>query len=500
MKMKGEKLMKKRKAASVLAGIMIANIISGCASQGTEAEGGKDGEEPYVVSIIGVGDATEEACELVAEKVSEITREKYNVEVELKRFSYGTYTNEVNMMLASGEKMDLYFSFGKSVVTAANTGESLELTELLDEYGKGIKEIVPETGWSECTINNGIYAVPNQKEWGQGSAYVVRKDMVEGIDFDFESVTCEADLEPLMAAIKEAHPEVYPMASDNGFMFDVPYAYDGAGRDFGVCMFDNPTEIVDFTQTEEFEECVKRRYDWAQKGYILPDANNSTESAGVLIGTGKCAMAYTLYKPGVEAEWYRKTGVECLVYTMSDPMTVQGSYSTNVWYIAHQSERPDKAMQILNEIYTNPEVADLLINGVEDVHYIRNEEEGVLSYPEGMDAANTPYSSVAYSWPNELISTPWEQDGASIWEETAAFNESLELSPAAGFVWDNANVLNEITACNNVTAKYKNALLCGNLDPEEALPQMIKELKDAGVDTIVAEKQKQFDEWREKNK
>lgn len=498
--------MKKQKVvASVLTAIMIGGVMTGCGNQtssNSEVVNDKDDEETYVCSIIGVGDATEEACQLVAEKVSEITKEKYNVEVELKRYSYGTYTNEVNMMLSSGEKMDLYFNFGKTVVTAANTGESLELTDLLNEYGQDIMTIVPEAGWQECTIDGGIYAVPNHKEWGLGSAYVVRKDMVEGIDFDFESVTREEDLEPLMAAIKEAHPEVYPMASDNGFMFDEMNLYDGAGRDFGVCMLDAPageeTKIVDIMQTKEFEECVNRRYEWAQKGYILPDANNSTESAGVLIGTGKCAMALTMYKPGVEAEWYRKTGVECSVYKMGEPMTMQGNYSSNVWYIAHQSERPDKAMQVLNEIYTNPEVADLLINGVEGVHYVRNEEEGVICYPEGMDAANTSYSSVAYSWPNELISTPWEQDGASIWEETIAFNDSLGVSPAAGFVWNNANVLNEITACNNVTAKYKNALLCGNLNPEEALPQMIKELKDAGVDTIVAEKQRQFDEWKAK--
>ena len=44
-------------------------------------------------------------------------------------------------------------------------------------------------------------------------------------------------------------------------------------------------------------------------------------------------------------------------------------------------------------------------------------------------------------------------------------------------------------------AKYKNALDCGSLNPEEAVPKMMQELKDAGIDTIIAEKQAQLDAW-----
>ena len=56
-------------------------------------------------------------------------------------------------------------------------------------------------------------------------------------------------------------------------------------------------------------------------------------------------------------------------------------------------------------------------------------------------------------------------------------------------------MLNEITACNNVKTKYENALNTGSLDPATALPKMIQELKDAGVDTVIAEKQAQVDAW-----
>jgi putative aldouronate transport system substrate-binding protein len=62
-------------------------------------------------------------------------------------------------------------------------------------------------------------------------------------------------------------------------------------------------------------------------------------------------------------------------------------------------------------------------------------------------------------------------------------------------VFNNENVLNEITACNNVIDKYENGLITGCLNPETAIPKMNEELKAAGIDTILTEKQTQLNVW-----
>ena len=56
-------------------------------------------------------------------------------------------------------------------------------------------------------------------------------------------------------------------------------------------------------------------------------------------------------------------------------------------------------------------------------------------------------------------------------------------------------VLNEVTACNNVVTKYHNALIGGQLDPSTTIPEFVAELEKAGIDKIIAEKQRQMDEW-----
>ena len=54
---------------------------------------------------------------------------------------------------------------------------------------------------------------------------------------------------------------------------------------------------------------------------------------------------------------------------------------------------------------------------------------------------------------------------------------------------------NELTALKNVQEKYSISLETGAVDPEEYLAQYENELKQAGIDKLIEEKQKQFDAW-----
>lgn len=168
----------------------------------------------------------------------------------------------------------------------------------------------------------------------------------------------------------------------------------------------------------------------------------------------------------------------------------------NLWYIPYTSEQPARAMQVLNEMYTNPDLANIFIYGVEGTHYVMTDSaQGLIDYPEGVDPGSLGYSSDPWMWPNELISHKWSSDGASIWDDTITFNENAVQSPAKGFAWDSTPVANEIVACNTVLAKYRDGLDTGELDPEIAIPRMAAELDAAGIQNILDEKQRQLDEW-----
>ena len=68
-------------------------------------------------------------------------------------------------------------------------------------------------------------------------------------------------------------------------------------------------------------------------------------------------------------------------------------------------------------------------------------------------------------------------------------------SLALGFTCDLSPVADQVGACANVIAQFYNPLMNGEVDIDEVLPQFQQALHDAGIDAIIAEKQKQLDAW-----
>ena len=68
-------------------------------------------------------------------------------------------------------------------------------------------------------------------------------------------------------------------------------------------------------------------------------------------------------------------------------------------------------------------------------------------------------------------------------------------SPAIGYSFNSEPIAAELAAVQTVIAQYAPSLNAGALDPEKALPEFISALKDAGIDEVIAENQKQFDEY-----
>jgi putative aldouronate transport system substrate-binding protein len=79
------------------------------------------------------------------------------------------------------------------------------------------------------------------------------------------------------------------------------------------------------------------------------------------------------------------------------------------------------------------------------------------------------------------------------------FNKSAKRSKALGFGFDPTPVKTEYAAVTNVVTQYKMPLETGSVDPDKVLPEFISKLKAAGIDKVIAEKQKQLDEWAKAN-
>lgn len=504
--------------AAVLALALCASVLAGCggtesssavsseaqssgAAESTEStSGGETGEkdfstqDPYTVKLLIPGDAKTEDCQEVSEAASKILQEKFNTTLDITRVGFGSYPDQVNLMLSSGEKLDVLYNNRDIFVSAVNNGQILAMDEYLPEYGADLLSEIPEERWACTSLNGKKYAVPANKEIAVSWGFACVKEMADATGVDYSNIKTEDDLLPLLEAVKEMYPDVWPIVAGYGGMSTMNTA-DDLGGDIGSledCTNPDDTTVVNYYATDSYREIVERRYEWAQKGLIIPDASSTSEDSSAQVAAGKGFGMFTNTKPGIEGELEKKTTKEMLVFTLT-PVYTSTTRLDILWYIAHNSEQPGRTIQVLNEIYINPDLENICINGIEGKHFeLKDEAKGIVGYPEGVDGTNTGYPSYPWAWPNEMISYTWEGDPEDIWKQTSDWNDSAIISPAMGFSWDNSAVLNQVTACKNVKSKYENALATGSIDPAQALPAFLQELEDAGVNDIIQEKQKQL--------
>lgn len=445
--------------------------------------------------VWGVGTADTEDCNEVAEAISAITREKIGVEIELVR---GQDAEQINLALTSGEEIDLlnYNNVNGQLATMVRNNYATPLDDLVAEYGQGALEVINPVDLEACKFSGVLYALPNMHDTSRSAGFGMRKDIVDELGIEVPEYGTFDDMHEILVKVHEAYPDMYPLVPTwaGGGMQD-PLPVDPLGDSLGVLedAHSDSTEVVNYYATDSYREFCEMMYQWNQEGLVMPDATTTTEN-NLLSGNG-FAM-FENWKPGKELEIYKGNGKEAVFMKVVEPFKYTDISNGNSFIIPYCSKNPEKAMELWNLMYTDPEVSNLFINGIEGKHWVYTDDtKTFITTPEGVDPNASGYSSVDWSWPNQQITPIWEGGDADLWDKLKEFNDSGDPSPAHGFSWDSNPVLNQVTNCNNVVAAYNTALRWGSMDPAENIPKFISELEDAGINDIIAEKQRQLDEY-----
>ena len=503
----------KRIAAALLAGLMAASLAAcGGSDSGTSstaggdnssqaAEGGETGgnDSGEIVTLVvwGNGSADTADCEEVAAAVSEITRDAIGAEIELVR---GQDAEQINLALTSGEHIDLlnYNNVSGQLATIVRNNYAMELDELVEQYGQGALEVIDPVDLDACRFSGKLYALPDQKDTSRNSGFSMRKDIVDELGIEVPEYGTYEDMHEILVKVHEAKPDMYCLVpSWAGGGYQETLLIDPLGDNLGVLEdpLTDSTEVVNLYATDKYMEYAQMMYQWNQEGLVMPDATTTTEN-NLLSGNG-FAM-FENWKPGKEYENYKANGKEVVFMKLHEQNIKYTDLATgNSFCIPYSAEYPEKAMELWNLMYTDAEVSNLFINGIEGKHWVyADEEKTTITTPEGVDPNASGYSSVDWAWPNQQITPVWSGVDPDLWTKLNEFNKSGVASPAMGFSWDSNSVLNQVTACNNVVTEYNTALRWGMAgDPAEVIPQFLADLESAGINEVIAEKQAQLDEF-----
>lgn len=469
-----------------------------------------DLREPELVTldIVTMASGKEESgIAQVEEAMNAILEEQFNVNVNLTFLPFGSYADQTTLMLSSGEGIDLIAVYMVPFASCATTGQIMPIDDLLEKYGQGIIE---ELGWDMINcgrVDGELYGLTQGRDLAASEGFAYRLDLADKYDLDMDSVKTLEDLEEVLKVIKENEESVWPVAVSAGENIR-NWGWDSLGDEMvnlGVLSdMAQDTTVVNLYETEQYENLVTTMYNWMQEGLIQADAVNTTETASTLLEAGTAFGYFTNLKPYYaeenNANLQNRIGV---VDNMVSALATTDRVTMALWSIAGSCEHPEAAMKVLNSLYSDPEVANLYMYGVEGVHYEVLEEGAVTNgqdriyFADGLDATTTTYrKSGTWLCPNQFVGDIWGEDlPADYWDATRNFNNNSEKSAAFGFSFDATKTPNETAACTNVVNKYHKALVCGALDPAETLPKFNQELKDAGLDVIITEKQAQLDAW-----
>ena len=390
-------------------------------------------------------------------KLSEYTREKLGVDMELLIIDVAAYTEDLKLMLSSGEQVDLFSTCGPGYMTCVNNGYTADLEEdgLLDNYGADLKNLIRTDYLDACRVGDTLYGVPPIKDYAiQTACILIGTEYLEGAGVDLSKFEKDElgynkatwdDVDEMFAAIHEAYPDKIVYSTQDNLLTQGSCVDNIAGDYFG-CLLDpaNSLEIENVYESDLFREWADRAYRWNQLGYISGDAMTDDNGASSRIKSGAYMAMMAQAKPAYQNQINGECGRDMTIFDVGDAFMGSSAVSAFPWCMNQATEDPN----------------------------------------------------VLWLMPNQYAAHVWEGDPIDVGEQTAAFNDNCKVkSKALGFTWDNSDYVAEFTALQNAYKEFGPQVVYGFIDPDTGLKQLNDALYAAGLQEYMDAKQEALNEW-----
>ncbi|GGA30877.1 ABC transporter substrate-binding protein [Paenibacillus physcomitrellae] len=470
------------------------NNSSNNSSNSASGSNGGSSEKPVNLIWYTIGTPQKDVDKVMAE-VSKYTQEKIGATITMKMIDWGDYAQKMQVNVASGEPMDILFtaSGGFDYVQNARKGAFMELDDLLDQYGQGIKDTIDPAFLEGSKVDGHNYGIPANKELPYQDVWRFNKNLVDKYNLDISGVNTLESLEPLLKTIKEKEPNVTPFGMDKNFLPVVPYDYVVQNLPMAVKLDTTDYKVVDVLETPEMKQALTTMHKYYQAGYIAPEAA-TTGSTSDLTTSGNWFTDKAQTQPLADNLWSASYGYPVVSTPASEAIINNNSVQGSIMAISANSEHPDKAMQFLNLLNTDPVLRNMVDSGIEGVHYKKTDDTHIENLPDSKN-----YDMPSYSLGNNMLLYLNPGDPDDKWDQFKTFNASGKNSPILSFNFDSTKVATEMAAVQNVKEQFWSSLMTGTVDPETYLPKAIEKFKEAGLDKVIAEAQTQLDAWRAAN-
>ena len=317
--------------------------------------------------------------------INEITEEEINAHVTMEVVEMGSYIQQVSLKLSAQEKVDVMLTFPAgpaSYVALQNSGQIMDITDLLDTYAPRAKSYVSDL-IGATSVDGRNYAIPIYRNVASGVYLMMRTDVLEdlGLVEKAKNISSFREIGEILEAVKNSEKWGYLSglcsAQANGSVvingvtlfgidsFADSVEYDAVVNDILVVKADgsDPTiEIVDNTQA--FRDIIELGHEWYKNGYIYKDAATEKDSAFILIKNDKVFGALQAGELGFEAAAESSTGRDMTCVKIVDKVVSTSECNKFTWSIPSSSE-PEAAAAFIELMYcTTMHASTTFLHGV----------------------------------------------------------------------------------------------------------------------------------------
>lgn len=458
-----------------------------------------------------------------------------NTTVEFIDVPFEEYSEKFSQVLASGEGVDLAWT-GWLINKPQNIadGNLMPLDDLLAEYGQGIVDILGENvveihrnaddgklyylpSWQGLVGDRRGWLVVTEIAELAGDTWIEdteaalnkwRNNYSEGTEA-FQAVLDQAT--KYLAAAKEAGKLGAGINTGRVFgwsMYNGTRSNPGVGgSEIGIPFEDNTFTVIDGVASEHYKLYAKTMADWYKEGYIRSDIMSVDTSTLTMPKNGEITDTTYVFSCDpylTEADQDAATADASMDMTYlpveeNASLILGGDTSYAIPYCA---DEPERAMMVLNAIYSQPDLYNTLIYGIEGEDYTKNADGTITtSYVGASPTADDSYGIQRWiigSCKNALINNGTDPN---YYADLEALEETARVNPFLNFTFDRTNVEGICASILNVYYEYGPQLDNGVAGDnwEELYNNYMAARKDAGIEELVTEFQNQLNAYIEAN-
>ena len=457
-----------------------------------------------------------------------------NTTVEFIDVPFEEYSEKFSQVLASGEGVDLAWT-GWLINKPQNIadGNLMPLDDLLAEYGQGIVDILGEevVEIHRNAADGKLYYLPSwQGLCGERRGWLVVTEIAElagdtwiedteaalnkwrnnysGIE-DFQAVLDQAT--KYLAAAKEAGKLGAGINTGRAFgwsMYNGMYSFLGVGgAEIGITYCDGTFTVKDGVAGEHYKLYAKTMADWYKEGYIRSDIMSVDTSTLTTPKNGEITdTTYVFSCDPYLTEADQEAAIADAGMDMTYLPIEENAYlilgGDTSYAIPYCADEPERAMMVLNAIYSQPDLYNTLIYGIEGEDYTKNADGTITtSYVGASPTADDSYGIQRWiigSCKNALINNGTDPN---YYADLEALEATAQVNPFLNFTFDRTNVEGICASILNVYYEYgpqiDNGVAGDNW--EELYNNYMAARKDAGIEELVTEFQNQLNAYIEAN-